>query len=107
MAAAELELADHLAEGPLAVDVLAERTHSQPSTLFRLMRALESIGIFTQVSPRIFANTPASDCLRKNVPGSQWAYVRLYCPDMGVHEAWADLVNSIKTGQTAFNHVTA
>ena len=74
--AAELELADVLAEGPLPVESLAGRTHTHAPSLFRLMRALESIGIFAQVSPRVFANTPASDCLRKHLPGSQWGGVR-------------------------------
>jgi hypothetical protein len=57
--AAELELADQLAEGAVAVDSLASRTRTDASSLFRLMRALESIGIFKQVSPKVFTNTPA------------------------------------------------
>ena len=54
--AAELELADLLADGPVSVDVLAAKTQTDSLSLFRMMRALESSGVFTQVSPRIFAN---------------------------------------------------
>jgi hypothetical protein len=36
--AAELELAEALAEGPLHVDVLASRTKTHSPTLFRLLR---------------------------------------------------------------------
>ena len=64
-AAAQLELADHLANGPLHVDVLAERTQTHAPSLYRMLRALESTGIFAQSSPRVFANTPQSECLRR------------------------------------------
>ena len=90
--AAELELADFLADGPLAVDTLASRSKTDSSSLYRLMRVLESIGIFTQVSPQVFANTPASECLRKNVAGSQWATVRtILSVGYGQYDAWAGL----------------
>lgn len=57
------------------MDELARRTKTNTTALFRLLRALESTGIFTQTSPRVFGNTPTSECLRKNVPGSQWPLV--------------------------------
>src|SRR5262245_54686558 len=44
-AAAQLELADLLADGPLHVDVLAERTKTHAPSLYRMLRALESTGI--------------------------------------------------------------
>lgn len=50
--ATELGLADLLLEGPLHVDELSSRTKVNVSALFRLLRALESIVIFNQVSPR-------------------------------------------------------
>lgn len=106
VAAADLELADLLAEGPLHVDDIANRTKTHSSTLFRLLRALESVGVFAQVSPRVFANTPASECLRKNVPGSQWALVRMnLSTGGGLFEAWAGLMGSIQTGKRAFDEI--
>lgn len=104
--AAELELADLLAEGAVPVDSLASRTRTDASSLFRLMRALESIGIFKQVSPKVFTNTPASACLRKHVPGSQWATVRtILSVGYGQYEAWSGLLGSIQTGEEAFDKV--
>ena len=73
--ATELGLPDHLAAGALDVDELASRTKTNASALFRLLRALASTGIFMQTSPRVFGNTPTSECLRKDVPGSQWPLV--------------------------------
>src|SRR5579862_9546709 len=101
--AAELELADLLVEGPLSVDALAVKSKTDPSSLFRLLRALASIGVFRRASPRVFCNTPASECLRKSVPGSQWAIVRLSLSrGEGQFEGWAGLKESVETGQVAF-----
>src|SRR5882757_3997524 len=102
--ATELELADLLAARPLHIDVLASRTKTYSPSLFRLLRALESLGIFSQVSPFVFANTPASECLRRNVPNTQWAWVRAQLSvGGGVYEGWAGLGGSLKTGETAFD----
>lgn len=104
--ATELELADLLADGPQHADCLADRTKTDASSLFRLMRALESIGVFRQVSPGVFSNTPASECLRKNIPGSQWASVRtILSVGFGQYEAWTALLASVQTGGAAFDQV--
>lgn len=97
--ATKLGLADLLAEGPLDVDELAKRTKTNPPALFRLIRALESIGIFAQTSPRVFCNTPTSECLRKNVPGSQWPLVlHGLSKGNGPFEAWDELEYAVRTG---------
>jgi O-methyltransferase domain/Dimerisation domain len=104
--AAELEIADHLANGPLHVDELAARTQTHARSLFRLLRALESVGVFRQVEPRLFANSQLSEALRKSVPGSQWAGIRLaFSTGGGEFEAWGDLRSAVATGQIAFDHI--
>jgi hypothetical protein len=106
-AAAQLELADLLADGPLHVDRLAERTKTHGPSLYRLLRALESTGIFTQTMPRVFGNTPASDCLRRNMPGSKWAWIRFtLCSGAPVFEGWRGVMLSLKNGRPAFDQVT-
>lgn len=100
-AAIELDIAEYLADGPLSVEELTIRANAHAPSLFRLLRALESVGIFVQVAPRVFANTPDSELLRKGVPGSLW--VRLRAPlSCGLFEAYAGLPESIRTGRTAF-----
>ena len=104
--AAELELADLLASGPQDVAHLAARTQTHAPSLFRVMRALESIGVFHQVSPRVFANSPSSELLRKDVPGSQWAFVRMILSaDMGQYDAFGVLMSSVRTGKPSFEEV--
>ena len=100
--AAELDLAGLLAAGPQPVDELAARTETHAPSLFRLMRALESVGVFTQVSPRVFANSPTSELLRRDVPGSQWAFVRtILSTGFGQYDSWAQILHCIQTGKTA------
>jgi O-methyltransferase domain/Dimerisation domain len=104
--AAELEVADLIAEKPLHIDELAAQTKTHAQSLFRLLRALESVGIFSQVSPMIFANTPQSECLQKNAPHSLSAFVRAELSvGGGMYEAWAGLGGSIRTGEKAFDQV--
>ncbi|GAM21708.1 hypothetical protein SAMD00019534_048830 [Acytostelium subglobosum LB1] len=64
--AAKLDLAVHLLDGSKSVEVLAELVGANKESLFRLMRALSTIDIFEQVSPRVFANTPISHHLAVN-----------------------------------------
>jgi len=106
-AAAQLELADLLADGPLHVDVLAERTKTHAPSLYRMLRALESTGIFTQPSPHVFANTPASECLRRRLAGSNWAWIRFtLSAGAPVFEGWRGLMQSLQNGRPGFDQVT-
>ncbi len=105
-AAAQLELADHLARGPMHVADLARRTQTHAESLYRLLRALECTGIFAQVSPRIFANTPASECLRRDVPGSQWAWIRVtLCADGFISGGWRGLMHALREGKPGFERL--
>ena len=60
---AELGIADRLAGGPRPVVELAQDTGADPETLYRLLRALASDGVFAEDAPGVFRNTPASDVL--------------------------------------------
>lgn len=100
-AAVELGIADALADGPLPLDQLAARTHADAGNLFRLLRALETLGIFRQISPDTFANTPTSECLRRDVPGSQWAFVHLLAPGFGLWDGYSELLGTLRTGKNA------
>ena len=101
-----MELADLLADVPLHVDELAKRTNTHAPSLFRVLRALECTGIFAQVSPKVFANTPASQCLRRNLPGSQWAWLRTcLSTDAIVFSGWIGLMSAVQNGQPGFEQI--
>jgi len=104
--AAKLELADHLAEGPLTVEELARRSRTHAPSLYRMLRALESTGIFASTENGSFENTPASDCLRRNKPGSNWAWVCFtLSPGAPVYEGWRGLPLAVETGQPGFDQL--
>jgi O-methyltransferase domain len=95
-----------MAEEPLHIDELAAQTKTHSQSPFRLLRALESVGIFSQISPIVFANTPESECLRTNAPHSLSSFVRAELSVGGrMYEAWAGLGGSIRTGKKAFDEI--
>ena len=63
-AAAKLEIADLLAAGPKTVDELAAASGAHAPSLYRLLRALASVGVFTELDAR-FAMTPLAEPLRR------------------------------------------
>jgi DNA-binding HxlR family transcriptional regulator len=68
--AASLGIADALAEGPRTSDEIAAATETHPDTLYRLLRALASVGIFEEDDGRRFSLTPVGDSLRSDAPAT-------------------------------------
>jgi hypothetical protein len=100
---ARLGIADLLADGPLPVADLATAANVQADALYRVLRALEAVGVFAEVAPRHFALTPLAEILREGYPGSMRANI-LFVGDEP-YRAWADLMYSVQTGKPAFEHV--
>lgn len=101
--AAKLRLADKLADGPKSVADLARETDTHAPSLYRLLRALASVGVFVEEDGR-FRQTPMSECLRTGVPGSMRG-IADYCGADWSWRAWGDLLGSVRTGATAFDRV--
>ena len=64
--AADLGVADALADGPRSVAELAEENRADADTLHRILRALASDGVFAEDEPGVFRNTEASELLRSD-----------------------------------------
>ncbi len=64
--AADLGVADALADGPRSVTELAEENGADADTLHRILRALASDGVFAEDEPGVFRNTEASEPLRSD-----------------------------------------
>ena len=73
--AAKLGLADLLKDGPKSCSALAAATGADEHSLFRLMRALSSAGVFAHLQNDSFALASAGESLQSNVPGSLRAIV--------------------------------
>lgn len=98
---AELGIADLLASGPQPVEALAQATSTHPGALYRVLRLLSSVGVFTQVQPNLFALTPLGDCLRTGVPGSMRSWVRMVGLKMWF-QTFGEALHSLRTGEPVF-----
>lgn len=104
-AAAQLEIADLLAGGPKHVAELARAAQANEDAVYRVLRALASVGIFTEVTPRAFANTPASELMRAGARDSLRGMV-LWMADPFHFRNYAELMHSVRTGDTVIKKVT-
>jgi hypothetical protein len=102
--AAKLGIADLLGEGPATVDELAKACSAHAPSLYRLLRALASLGIFTEAAPMKFGLTDLAELLRSDVPGS----IKNKALWLGEPWRWrpfGELLFSVRTGQPAFEHI--
>ena len=104
IAVAELGVADALGDRPCEVAELADRIGCDAPALYRALRALASVGVFTEVAPRVFGPTPLAATLRGDGEPSMRDLARY----LGLPErqaAFAQLAHTIRTGRPAFDHV--
>jgi hypothetical protein len=99
--AAKLELADRVKNGPRTVEELATAAEVQAPALYRVLRALASVGIFAETKDKRFKLTPLAVTLQKAVPGSMHA-AALMLGEKYLEDAWAQLLHGIKTGEIPF-----
>ncbi|EFG79131.1 O-methyltransferase [Mycobacterium parascrofulaceum ATCC BAA-614] len=96
-AAADLGVADALADGPLSGEALAERVGADADALGRLMRALIGIGVFRRGSDGRYALTPVAATLRTDAPVSMAGMAR-WVGSAQHREHWSHLSDAIRTG---------
>jgi hypothetical protein len=101
--AAKLGIADLLVDGPRSADDLAAATNTHAPSLYRLLRATASVGVFAEEAERRFALTPLAECLRSDVPGSQRGLAIMNGEEH--YRAWGELLYSVRTGKPAFDHL--
>ncbi|WKJ89494.1 methyltransferase [Methylomonas montana] len=76
--AVRLDIATVLGNQQLAIEVIAERVSAQPDAVYRLLRMLAALGIFAEVSPRVFKNNALSEHLREDHPHNVRAMVLMH-----------------------------
>ena len=101
--AAKFGIADILKEGPRACSEVAVMVDADARSLFRLMRAFSSLGIFTQINDDCFAMSPLSESLRADIPGS----LKTIIITLGeIHyQACGDLLHGVQRGSPPFDKV--
>jgi hypothetical protein len=103
-AAAKLGIADLLEDGPRTADDLAQSTETHGGSLYRLLRALASVGVFAEDPDGKFRLTPMGEFLRSDVPGSLRAFSIYMGADFHLR-VWEDLLYSVTHGRPVFNHI--
>jgi C-methyltransferase len=106
LAAVNLGIADELAEAHVHIDALASSLSVHPQSLFRLLRALSSRGLFKRVGPALFANNALSRALQQGAPGGAREIIRsLGLPSTRV--ASVSYQSAITTGRPALEFFRA
>lgn len=96
---AELGIADMLKNGPKFIEDLAQESNTHPPSLYRIMRALASVGIFNETKEKYFELTPMAEFLKTGMLRSAAILFHSVWSD----QAWEYLLDGIKTGETPFN----
>jgi SAM-dependent methyltransferase len=98
--AAELGIADLLIDGPRTADELAKLAHAHGGSLYRVLRALASVGIFSEDAERRFSLTPMAECLRSDAPASLRSFAIMSGAEF--YQSWGHLLHSTQTGEPGF-----
>ena len=105
--ATKLGVADLIAkDGPQTAEQLAAACGAHAPSLYRLLRALASVGVFVEDraddGARRFDLNPAAECLLDR-PGSQRAMVLMMGEEH--YQVYGKLMYSVQTGKPAFDHL--
>jgi hypothetical protein len=103
-AMAELGIADELATGPKTAEELATRVQADPDALHRTLRAAAVVGIVRLDDRGTFHATRLTMPLRSRDPSCAADWCR-YIASPSVQAAWADLPQTVRTGESAFRRV--
>ncbi len=127
---AKFRIADYLKNGPKSVEELAEQSKTHPDSLYRLLRMLASVGIFTETeeeegekevnnnnnnnnknnnnnnnnnNKRKFDITPKAALLQSEAKGSIRNFALMFGLE-SFNRAINDFSYSIETGENSFKH---
>lgn len=96
--AAKLGIADLLADGRKSVEELSIATETHAPSLYRVLRVLDRMGVFSEESPETFSLTNVSKFLKTDSPFSvkDWAILN---GSEWHSRSWMNLLYSAKTGK--------
>jgi hypothetical protein len=97
---AKVGVADQLKEGPQSVADLARKLNANEENLFRVMRALASLGIFQETADRVFELTPVAALLISDSPNSMRPIALMLGKEN--YQAWGNLDRAIQYGESPF-----
>jgi len=102
--AAQLGIADLLVHGPRNVDDLALAADVDAPSLYRVLRALASFGVFEEYGFRVFGLTPTGELLRSDSPRSL-RDLAIFMGEDWHWRVWGRTLYSVRTGKAAWKEV--
>src|SRR5438477_10409052 len=104
--AAELGIADLLKKDTKTAAQIARSASASEDGVYRLLRALGSVGLFAETGNRRFRLTPLGKLLRTDSSQALGGYAR-FIGNQSTWRPWGELRHSVRTGEPAFDHVFA
>ena len=102
--AAQLGIADLLVDGPKHVDELAAAAKADAPSLYRVLRALSSFGVFKELNDRVFELSPTAELLRSDSPRSL-RDLAIFMGEDWHWQVWGRTLYSVRTGKAAWAEV--
>jgi hypothetical protein len=99
--AAKLGIANLLRDGARTVEELAKAAEVDPPSLYRVLRALSSFGVFKEESDRVFGLTPTAELLRSDSPRSL-RDLAIFMGEDWHWRVWGRTLYSVRTGKPAW-----
>lgn len=101
---AQLGIADLLKDSPKSYDELATKTGVNARSLYRLLRALASVGLFAEGGSGYFELTPLAEGLQSDHTDSLRGYA-IKSGQTWEWLPWGNLFESVKTGKPMFKNI--
>jgi hypothetical protein len=101
-AVTELGIPDRLAYGPVNCPELARDTGVHQDSLYRILRLLAALGLFSETPPRQFSLTILGDRLRSGAPASMRSWALLH-GTVGGCQPFEHILHTVRTGQPGFD----
>ena len=98
---AKLGVADLLENGARSAEDLAAATDSNNEAMCRILRALVNWGVFAEIMPRVFANTPASEMYLSD-RADNMLDITIWMDEYPHWRVYGATDHSLKTGESAW-----
>lgn len=100
--ATHMDIACALGDESLAVEDIAARVSAHPDAVFRLLRMLAAMGVFEEVSPRLFKNNGLSAYLREDNPKNVRAMILMHNSAEMSQPWYEQLEQGVRSGEVPF-----
>jgi len=100
--AARLDIASVLGDEYLTADEIAARVSAQPGATYRLLRMLVAMGIFEEISPRVYKNNKLSAHLRTDHPKNVRAMILMHNSEEMSRPWYEQLERGVRSGDVPF-----